>query len=119
MKFYLYSFSLFYINSIYDIGENNQKKLYSGAISQPLLHSRESLKNHRITHPEDKISHSCANFDNAATNKASKKHPLLKQQNIDGYKSKITAEPVNYEKLNSEPRVKAKILQQNFNNNRY
>jgi len=106
------------VRSPRNIGENNQKKLYSGAISQPLSHSIESLKNHRITHPEDKISSSYANFDNAATNKAPKKHPLLKQQNIDDYKSKITAEPVNYEKTNNESRVKAKTLQHNFNNNR-
>ena len=116
---FIYIFNLFYNNSLYDLGENNQKKLYSGAISQPLLHSIESLKSHRITDPEDKISSSYTNFDNAATNKAPKKHPLLKQQNIDDYKSKITAEPDNYEKTNNESRVKAKILQHNFNNNRY
>jgi len=43
---------------------------------------------------------------------------LLKQRNIDDYKNKMKVQHIDDEKSKSEDRIKARILQHNFNNNR-
>merc|ERR1712096_60347 len=100
------------------MGRNKSKKKYAGAVSQPLFLYTESKIKQKIAHDEHKLSPSNANFDDDHKNKTSKKHPLLKQRNIDDYKNKMKVQHIDDEKSKSEDRIKARILQHNFNNNR-